>query len=161
MRRREAGRGAAPAGLARQPDTRAVPGLPPGPLWAPARSWLTTRGSIPNAPPREARGTSGESGARRSNKRRQMSTRFGARVSALLQRAIAALSERMWRAGRRPRIRQRMRHHKDCVFRRAIPLSFFAMRALSKQTLALLQPRDALARLISCHRPARPGDPVT
>src|SRR3954471_18183439 len=95
MRRREAGRGAAPAGLARQPGTRAVPGLPPEPLWAPARSWLTTRGSIPNAPPRETRDTSGESGARRSNKRRQMSMRFGARVSALLECAIAALFERL------------------------------------------------------------------
>jgi hypothetical protein len=43
MRRREAGRGAVPAGLAQQ-DTRAAPELPPGPLGVPARSWLTTGG---------------------------------------------------------------------------------------------------------------------
>ena len=46
MRRREAGWGAAPAGLVRCQSTRAVPGLPPGPLGVPARSWLTTWGLI-------------------------------------------------------------------------------------------------------------------
>jgi hypothetical protein len=38
----EVGRGAAPAGLVRRPSTRAAPGLRPGPLRGPARSWLTT-----------------------------------------------------------------------------------------------------------------------
>jgi hypothetical protein len=41
MRRREAGRGAVPAGLGRSRATRAAPGLRPGPLRDPARSWLT------------------------------------------------------------------------------------------------------------------------
>ena len=40
MRRREAGRGAVPAGLGRNRATRAAPGLRPGPLGDPARSWL-------------------------------------------------------------------------------------------------------------------------
>jgi hypothetical protein len=42
VRRRVAGWGAAPAGLVRKPGTRAAPGLRPGPLRVPARSWLTT-----------------------------------------------------------------------------------------------------------------------
>ena len=42
MRRREAGRGAAPAGSVRKLSTRAALELPPGPLGVPARSWLTT-----------------------------------------------------------------------------------------------------------------------
>ena len=42
MRRREAGRGAAPAGRFGKAGTRAASGLRPGPLRGPARSWLTT-----------------------------------------------------------------------------------------------------------------------
>jgi hypothetical protein len=41
MRRREAGRGVAPARLVRKRVTRAASGLRPGPLRVPARSWLT------------------------------------------------------------------------------------------------------------------------
>jgi hypothetical protein len=50
-RRREAGRGAVPlAGLAySKSSTRGGAGLPPGPLRDPARSWLTTLGSVPIA----------------------------------------------------------------------------------------------------------------
>ena len=43
MRRREAGRGAVPAGLVAYQDTRAAPELLPGPLGVPARSWLKAR----------------------------------------------------------------------------------------------------------------------
>ena len=73
MRRREAGRGAAPAGRFAI-GTRAAPGLRPCPLRGPARSWLTTVRSIPNAGPQRhfdlrplqgKRGTDGESAARR------------------------------------------------------------------------------------------------
>jgi len=49
MRRREAGRGAVPAGLGRNRVTRAASGLRPCPLRGPARSWLTTVRSTPNA----------------------------------------------------------------------------------------------------------------
>jgi hypothetical protein len=51
MRRREAGRGAAPAGLAQQ-GTRAASELPPGPLGVPARSWLMNAGKF--GPPEES-----------------------------------------------------------------------------------------------------------
>jgi hypothetical protein len=43
MRRRDVGRGAAPAGPARKPGTRAAPGLRPGPIRVPARSSLKAR----------------------------------------------------------------------------------------------------------------------
>ena len=46
MRRREAGRGAAPAGRYRSIGTRAAPGLRPCPLRDPARSWLTTEAGL-------------------------------------------------------------------------------------------------------------------
>ena len=49
MRRREAGRGVAPAGLLSHSNSRAMSGLRPGPLRGPARSWLTTARFKPNA----------------------------------------------------------------------------------------------------------------
>jgi hypothetical protein len=51
MRRRVGGGGAAPAGVGKRPPrTRAAPGLRPGPLGVPARSWLTAgRSGLPEA----------------------------------------------------------------------------------------------------------------
>jgi hypothetical protein len=50
MRRRASGTGCGvPAGPVTQTGARGGVGLPPGPLRGPARSWLTTVGSIPNA----------------------------------------------------------------------------------------------------------------
>jgi hypothetical protein len=42
-------------GLGSQPSTRAAPGLRPGPLRGPARSWLTTVRLTPNADDRLSR----------------------------------------------------------------------------------------------------------
>ena len=50
MRRREVRtRCGVPAGWLTQASSRGGVGLPPGPLRDPARSWLTTLGSTPNA----------------------------------------------------------------------------------------------------------------
>jgi hypothetical protein len=49
MRRREAGRDAVSLRAGSQSGARGGVGLPPGPLRGPARSWLTTVRSIPNA----------------------------------------------------------------------------------------------------------------
>jgi len=90
----------APAGLVRKRVARGGVGLPPGSLRSPARSWLTTVRSISNAArpslrssarPRDTYGESG-AGAGRSRK--------------CSCRAIAALLERIWRAGRRPACRK-------------------------------------------------------
>jgi len=73
MRRREAGWGAVSLRAGSQVGTRGGVGLPPGPLRGPARSWLTTVGSIPNAGDRllstahgaEMRSPNGTKGSRR------------------------------------------------------------------------------------------------
>ena len=93
MRRREAGRGAVPAGRFRKIGTRAAPELRPGPLRGPARSWLTTVGSISNA-------------IRPSlNKERGAKTkRRGGPAGHLRRKRGPAFSNRRdWRAERRPR----------------------------------------------------------
>ena len=85
MRRHDVGRGAAPAGPARKPGTRAAPGLRPGPLQVPVRSWLKARPAL-------SRGQAGL-------KRGLAPNKSAAEMSIL---ALSAPIERMWRAGRRP-----------------------------------------------------------
>jgi len=104
MRRREAGRGAVPAGLVRKPGTRAAPELRPGPLRGLARSWLTTVRSTSNAI-RPSRGEririkrrDGPAGHLRRKRGPALSNRRKCSCCA-----IASLHERVWRAGRRPR----------------------------------------------------------
>ena len=58
-----------PAGRSRKTCTRGGVGLPPGSLRSPARSWLTTLGSIPNAGDHFSRGASRSAGMERGWKR--------------------------------------------------------------------------------------------
>ena len=107
MRRRESGTGRGARGPVCKAGTRAAPGLPPGSIRSPARSWLTTVWPIQTRPPCHfvragKRGTDGESGARCSRNRRSwraarrppraqtrgaIGLRFSARHPLILRRA--------------------------------------------------------------------------
>ena len=113
MRRREAGRGAALAGLARNqaPGRRRSP--PGRKLGCPARSWLTTRG--PHQTRSRSAGHSGESAVRRTVK-----------TSQVLMLRLSLLHERAWRAERRPPRSQQIADTTGLRFSARHPLSFLA-----------------------------------
>jgi hypothetical protein len=88
---------AAPAGRTRKSGTRAVPGLRPGPLRVPARSWL--KACVLRYRP------SAYLSARDKPK-------SAARHRMNAARKACAVFERMWRAGRCRHVRQRTCHHR-------------------------------------------------
>ena len=95
MRRREAGWGAVSLRAGSQAGARGGVGLPPGPLRGPARSWLTTVGSIPNA---GDRGLSTALGRGEIEPKRDK----GSRRDIYGESGAGAGNLRDWRAERRP-----------------------------------------------------------